>query len=172
MGDGPSSQAAAFASHQAWIRQLQQQQQASTIRRQPSSPHTSLEQAHRRDGGRGPFRSSPFDLAEGPIEGAYAPSFGHEVDEDGPHDRSVEDYDEQPVYRSLGLCLGFDDGADSEAQEVGHEPPVYRGLGGMVDEAFDSDDDADAAWQAAMPPLVQRQRAGTLELGPDFDGFN
>lgn len=115
---------------------------------------------------------SPFDLSGGRPEGAHATSsddgIGFRV---GLHDQSLDDYDDEPVYRSLGACLGFEDGADiSEAQEVGHEPPTYRGLGAMDDSMIESEDDADAMWLASMPPLVQRQRAGTLDLG--FDGFN
>lgn len=79
----------------------------------------------------------------------------------------VDDF-EEPVYRGLGGTFAVDM-VEQEELEVGHEQPVYRSIGGMGESNFEDEDDN--GWMPLMPPLVERQRAGVLDLGLDFDGF-
>jgi len=106
----------------------------------------------------------------------HAPGVGTEGQLTAGFDRALDFEEfEEPIYRSLHLSNFAASAANFEPddQEVGHEPPVYRSLGGglgahdLDEVAGESDDDADASWLRSMPPLVQRQQAGTLR----FDGF-
>merc|ERR1711998_814621 len=72
----------------------------------------------------------------------------------------LEDF-EGPVYRSMGAVAW-----QPCDEELDFERPVYRSLGGLAgaDEAGNAElassrDDALAAWEQSMPPLVQRQHA-------------
>lgn len=77
-----------------------------------------------------------------------------------------EEFEEEPVYRSLNLSC-YDDSLDFE---VTGSDPVYRSLNrlnlGMDNGVLDAfelrppeSQPVDAAWLAHMPPLVQRQAA-------------
>ena len=164
-GEGPS-RTAAFEEHASWVRSLreysslQNQQLPSPTRVETSFNILTRTRDVEQLSGSDPFRG---ELLRG--EESLVGSFDLALD--------LDEAFEAPVYRGLGLAA-FQDALDrdSDAQEVGHEPPVYRSLGGLDGGAFDSDDDGDS-WPESMPmpPLVQRQRAGTLNVGTAFGDF-
>uniref|UniRef100_A0A7S3AGW8 Uncharacterized protein n=1 Tax=Haptolina ericina TaxID=156174 RepID=A0A7S3AGW8_9EUKA len=154
-----SSNSAAFEEHAAWIRALREDY--PSLHNQLSSSRTNAEtHMTRRNNIQPPTTPSRPSLLGGGGLHAHDPGVDQAIDDD--------DF-EEPVYRGLSLAAFASDSSD--AQEVGHAPSAYRGLSAIDNAAFDSTRGVDTSLRPSLiPPLVQRQRAGTLDVGAGF-GF-
>lgn len=151
--------------HREWLAALHQQYDSLSLSASegaPASPPPAVEQS--------PFmatRRPSWAAAAAPAPAYYQPAQSYNF-YDSMSSLQIDDveYDDAPVYRSLGG--GFDDS------------PVYTGFGGArVPEMGDSFEGMDAMraaaasegpgsveqlWLSRMPPLLSRQRAFNMEL--------
>jgi len=143
--------AASFSTHRDWILELREAAPAKRARHGSLADDLVMQLA-----GDDPLSPSRGDSSSpsGYYSMAQMGSIGFDslVLED-----DIEVYDDEPVYRSLGLFGG--DAGD----EVYDDEPVYRSLGG-ADAGADADV-AEEQWLASMPPLVCRQ-SEFLDLTP------
>ena len=149
-----SSASDPYASHAEWLRGLRAQYDAMHEGTHPVGDASPLSSS------RGEFALPGGDLLTPPptvwIEEAagsvdeLSASFGGAALE-------FADFDEEPVYRSLGGALGVF-GADEAADEGGaravEAPAAPAGRGELVE----------ARWLESMPPMLRRQRAQRSSL--------
>ncbi len=138
----------AFEEHAEWVRSLRAS--AESLRdSQRGSEHGSERVDLPGEAGGGSNAGGQFD--GGVMADELAPAFDRALD--------FQDFDDEPVYRTLGLNL-YGYGSDhSQDFEVGHEPALYRSFDyNLSGDDYPAENEVMGSdWLATMPPLVHRQ---------------